>query len=220
MTAQVVHTAADVDGDELLIALGLPPPRGTVVLNGSAAELDPSLATRLAEVVGRPGLAGLAERERLTVVTGGTDAGIFSILGQAMTTRSEPLVGVAPRSLVQPDGGVPLEPHHSHFVLVDGDEWGDETATLLALARALARQAPSVAVICGGGPVTRREALGHVRDGRPIVVLAGSGRYADELARERVHTGDITVCALSDGADALVAAVLAALAGSTGRARG
>jgi hypothetical protein len=237
-TAKVVEARADVDGDELVAALGLPRPRGTVVLNGSAAELDDDLVARLAAVVGGDGLAGMAVRQGLTAVTGGTDAGIFSILGRAMTARTAPLVGVAPGPLVTWPGrdarGVPLEPHHSHFVLVDGQKWGDETEVLLGLARALGAQAPSVAVICGGGPVTRKEVLGHVRDGRPVVVLGGSGRLADELAdaaaghgegalqgtAEIAGSGTLTVCPLSDGAGALVDAVLAALAGSTGGSAG
>ena len=111
-------------------------------------------------------------------------------------------------------------------MLVDGDEWGDETEALLALARALGAQAPSAAVICGGGPITRKEVSGHMRDGRPVVVLSGSGRFADELVAsvagkgEIAGGGGITVCPLSWGAEALVAALLAALFGSTGRTAG
>lgn len=231
-TAGAVAVAAPpgAGGDELVAALGLPPPRATVVLNGSATVADPGLARSLAGVIGGAGLAATVSAERLTVVTGATDAGIFSMLGAAMAGRSAPLVGVAPRRLVTWAGGpagelVALEPHHSHFVLVDGDEWGDETGALLALARALARSAPSVAVICGGGPVTRREALGHVHDGRPLVVLAGSGRFADDLAAgvagagpgsdraaaEIVAGGDVTVVPLDAGGPALGRAVLAAL---------
>jgi hypothetical protein len=229
-TAVAVKAAADVSGDDLIARLGLPGPRATVVLNGTAAELDGDLATRLSGVLGADGLAGLAVREGLSVLTGGTDAGIFSVLGRGMGGRSAPLVGVAPRSLVAWSGEqvcdpVALEPHHSHFVLVDGPgEWGVETPALLGLAAALGRRAPSVAVICGGGPVTCREALGHVRAGRPLVVVSGTGRVADDLAAavagavpssgdvaEIVAHGRLTVCPLTGGGLTLVAAVLAAL---------
>ncbi len=156
-----------------------------------------------------------------------------------MPRRSAPLVGIAPRRLVTWPGRlpaalrwldrsrVPLEPHHSHFLLVDGVRWGDETPAFLALAGALSERAPSVAVVCGGGPVTRQEVLGHVRDDRPVLVLDGSGRFADELAAaldgrapgqrydptlaEIVADGDVSVCALSAGASALSDAVHAAL---------
>lgn len=185
----IVEARADAGGDELLAALGLPAPRATVILNGTTAERDPRLAGVLGE------LAAAAKRERLTVVTGGTDAGIFSLFGAAMVQPTAPLVGVAPRSR----DGVALEPHHTHFVVVDGDTWGDETPALLALADALGRLAPSVAVVCGGGPVTRTEVAGHQRAGRPILAVAGSGGMADELAERGVAPA------------ALAAAVLAAL---------
>jgi hypothetical protein len=167
----VVEAHPGAGGDDLLTALQLPAPRATVILNGTTAERDPRMADVLA------GLAAAVHRERLTVVTGGTDAGIFSLFGQAIGAPSAPLIGVVPRER----DGVPLEPHHTHVVLVDGDSWGDETPALLALAEALARLGPSVAVICGGGAVTRAEVAGHQRAGRPIVAVAGSGGVADEL---------------------------------------
>ncbi len=217
---KMVETAPDVDGEELLAALDVPPPRATLVLNGSAGILAPGDADHLAAVFGADGLAGAVAGERLTAVTGGTDAGIFSILGRSLVAHSAPVIGVAPRSLVSWPGGPPaagrvaLEPHHSHFVLVEGDAWGDETATLLSLSRALSRSAPSVAVICGGGPVTRNEVLGHVRDRRPLVVLGGSGRLADELAAGTAGIADgakMTVCPVSAGGPALARAVVDAL---------
>lgn len=214
---RVVETPPGADGDHLLAALDVPPPRATLVLNGSTGDLDAAVADHLAAAFREDGLAEAVSRERLTTVTGGTDAGIFSILGRALVDRSAPLIGVAPLDLVSWSGGagqVPLEPHHSHFVLVEGDEWGDETSTLLAVARALGRRAPSVAVICGGGPVTRNEALGHVRDGRPLVVLAGSGRFADDLAQGVEDLGDgakVTVCPVDAGGPALARAVIGAL---------
>ena len=224
--AVAVDAPPDAGGEHLVALLGLPSPRGTIVVNGTTAELDRALAADVTEVLGANGLAGAVDRHGLTVITGGADGGIFSILGRAMGARSGGLVGVAPRALVTWPGGpagdrVPLEPHHSHFLLVDGGAWGDETAALLDLAATLGRLAPSVAVICGGGTVTRREAVGHSRCGRPLVVVAGSGRVADELVgdtrpadaetAEIVARGQITVCQLSAGGPALVEAVLAAL---------
>ncbi|MDP1804901.1 MAG: hypothetical protein Q8K72_07035 [Acidimicrobiales bacterium] len=182
----IVEARADAGGDELLAALGLPAPRATVILNGTTAECDPALAGVLGE------LAAAARRERLTVVTGGTDAGIFALFGAAMGDEpTAPLVGVAPRDRA----GVALEPHHTHYVLVDGDAWGDETPALLALAGALGRLAPSVAVICGGGPLTRTEVAGHQAAGRPIVAVAGSGGVAGELAG--VAAGELVEAVLS-----------------------
>ena len=190
VTARRVHVPDGVPGEELVRMLDLPPPRGTLVLNGSTASLGRDVRARLAHLI-VDGVAALAATEGLTVVTGATDAGIFSLLGPAMDGCRAPLVGVAPEGLVSWPGMrsrsgfaelEPLEPHHSHFLLVKGDEWGDETATMMELARALGGTAPSVAVLCGGGTVARTEALAHVHAGRPLVVVAGSGRLADEIA--------------------------------------
>ncbi|MGI9023553.1 MAG: hypothetical protein ACR2HV_10065 [Acidimicrobiales bacterium] len=238
--ARVVEVAPDLDGEELFRRLRLPEPRGTVILNGSTAELRPHLVAPLGEVIA--GVARFAVYHGLTVVTGATDAGIFSVLGSAMERRSAPLVGVAPAGLVGEPGEAPepepeqnpagrerLEPHHSHFVLVDGDEWGDETQALLALAGALGSRAPSAAVLCGGGAGARVEILGHCRAGRPVIVIAGSGRFADELAAavsrsgegvdpavaEMVDGGEVVVCGLEDGPAAVTRALSRAL-GLTG----
>ena len=234
-TARALRVAADVDGEEVLRRLDLPPPKGTLVVNGSTAELNADLEDRLGLVIGQ-GVAGVALADGLTVLTGATDAGIFSILGPAMNGRSAPLVGVAPDGLVSWAGRRPallgwldrnredLEPHHSHFVLVHGDDWGDETRVLLALAAALAARGPSGVVLCGGGAVARQEAVGHSRAGRSLVALAESGRLADDLAEavglgrgedpliaEIVERGNVTVCPLSAGPEAVASAVRAAL---------
>ena len=182
----VVEVRPDAGGEALVAALDLPAPRATVILNGTTAERD----LRLAGVLGD--LAAAARAERLTVLTGGTDAGIFALFGAAIGEPTAPLVGVAPLHR----DGVPLEPHHTHAVLVQGDAWGVETPVLLALAEALA---PAAAVICGGGAVTLTEVDGHLRAGRPVLAVAGSGGVADELPEHAVAPAD------------LVAAVLAAL---------
>jgi hypothetical protein len=181
----------DVSGEEAAAALGLPPPRGVIVLNGGTTEFSATESDLVRHRVSE-GVARIAVERELTVVTGGTDAGIFSLFGQALgDERTAPCVGVVPASLVAWPGraaqaaedAAPLEPHHSHFLLVSGDEWGVETDAMLALSDALSVGSASVAVLAGGGTGARREAVGHVRAGRTVIVLAGTGRFADELAR-------------------------------------
>ena len=228
----MVETPQGADGGALLDRLGVPSPRGSLVVNGTTAPLGPGLDA-LGDVLAE-GVAAVALADGLTIVTGATDAGIFSLLGAALDGATAPVIGVAPLDLVTwPGNGPagpdrePLEPHHSHFVLVEGGEWGDETATLLALAAALGAGAPTAAVLCGGGVVARNETLGHVRAGRPVVVLAGSGRLADQLVEalaatdppddpalgEIVGRGDLLVCPVPAGADALAGALRQVMAG-------
>jgi hypothetical protein len=194
-TALAVVAPADVSGDDAADALGISTqPRGLVVLNGTTEAIprDRALSLRRAAEA----LAGVVVDERLTVLTGGTDAGIFGLFGRALSDRrTAPCIGVAPLSAVTwpgKDGGetgaadlVPLEPHHSHFLLVEGVEWGTETPALIELSQTLAAERPSVVVLAGGGEGARREVLEQVRRGREVLVLAGSGRFADEVVAAR-----------------------------------
>jgi hypothetical protein len=184
---QIARVARDAPAGEIVRALQLQPAQGLVVLNGSTTDDEPD--ERLRALL-TDGLARLAADDGLTVVTGGTDAGVFALFGSGLGDQSPvACIGVAPLGRVTwpgrtdpPDDAVALEPHHSHFVLVDGDAWGDETGTMLRLAAALAGDGASVAVLAGGGEGAKRELLGHVRAGRDVVVLSGTGRVADDVA--------------------------------------
>lgn len=199
--ATVVLAPPDVSGEDAAAALGLSRPRGLVVLNGGTAALAPDVEARLRRMLGE-GLARVAFEERLTVVTGGTDAGVFALFGDALDERSAPCVGVAPAGLVGWPGGerssgapsdeppVGLEPHHSHFLLVEGEEWGVETDAMLALTEALSGGCPSLAVLAGGGAGARREVLAHLRAGREVIVLDGTGRFAERLAEAAAGGGE------------------------------
>ncbi len=170
----------------------MPRSNGLVVVNGGTEDLPKAVSQHLLEAL-RDGLVRVAEEDRLTVLTGGTDAGIFQILGEAFEAYGgeRRLIGVAPTKLVAWDdsvtdrdnGRVRLEPHHTHFVLIDTASWGGETELLLEIAREIGRHEPSVAVLASGGSIARREVLGHVAQGRSVVVLAGTGRLADDVAQ-------------------------------------
>jgi hypothetical protein len=202
-SALAVVAPTDVSGADAVAALQLEPPRALITLVGSTNKLKPSVATVLRSSIGE-GLARVAADERLTVVTGGTDAGIFAIFGRALAGQATaPCVGVAPagavtwpgrneRELDLPLGRrvVQLEPHHTHFLLVEGAEWGTETEALIALAATLAAECPSVAILAGGGEGARQEVLEQIRGGRGVLVLSGTGLFADELT-DAMTTGDV-----------------------------
>jgi SLOG in TRPM, prokaryote len=192
-----------VSGEDAAAALGLSRPRGLIVLNGGTADFSPDVDAALRRTLG-DGLARIAIEEVLTVVTGGTDAGIFALFGEALDDdRTAPCVGVVPAGLVTWPGRetssgrgpsdeqpVPLESHHSHFLLVEGDEWGVETDAMLALTEALSGGCPSLAVLAGGGAGARREVLAHLRAGREVIVLDGTGRLAERLAEATAGRGE------------------------------
>ena len=76
----------------------------------------------------------------------------------------------------------PLEPHHTHFVLVPGKAWGDEAPWIARVANELSYKAPSVTILINGGKIAWLDVTSSVKARRPVVVLAGSGRTADTLA--------------------------------------
>jgi hypothetical protein len=75
-----------------------------------------------------------------------------------------------------------LEAHHTHFVIVPGDNWGDEAPWIARTATILAGAAPSITVLIGGGQIAYADVRHSVEAGRRIVVVAGSGGTADGLA--------------------------------------
>jgi hypothetical protein len=210
--ARIVHTSRATAAGELVRLLDLPATPGVVVLNGGTEEQDGTQEQRLRSALAE--LAGVVSKPGLTVVTGGTDAGVFALLGESLGDGTlVRCIGVAPEALVTWPGredaaadAVPLEPHHSDFVLVDGGRWGDETGTMMSLTAAIAAGGPSLAILAGGGEVAATELLAHVRAGRRVVVLAGTGRLADAVAaaveaggsrdpqlREAVASGRVSV---------------------------
>ena len=195
--AQVIYAPQGTPIQSIIATLDAAPPRGVLAFTGGTAQLSNDLQARLGQAI-QDGVARVAAQAQLTVVTGGTDAGVFTLLGQGLERwgHNAPCIGVAVASLVQhpeptptwvdpsPTEGnfIPLEPNHSHFVLVEGEQWGDETVTLFDIVGALSEHAPSVQVFASGGAILRREVVTNVRQRRPVICIAGSGRFADELA--------------------------------------
>lgn len=171
---------------EALDALGLETQRPVLVLIGSAAQATETEAASVDELV-EP-LVAAAARVGATIVDGGTDVGAMRAAGRAREEPGPPLVGVAPASVVALPGEpadshtYELEPHHTHFVLVPGSDFGAESPWIAHIAGEIARDGPSVTVLIGGGDVSWLDAAESIGAGRRILALAGSGRAADELA--------------------------------------
>jgi hypothetical protein len=133
----------------------------------------------------------MAARLGVRVVDGATNAGVMALLGEARMERGMrfDLVGVVVDGLAAWPGragflpdGADLDPGHSHFVLVPGEEWGAESPWLARVTATLAAEHPSCTVLIGGGPVSLSDVELSVADERPVVVVSGTGRLADEIA--------------------------------------
>jgi hypothetical protein len=169
--------------------LGLEPPRPTVVVVGGAGGLDEADIERLRPLFAS-GIVPALERHQGAVVDGGTLSGVMRLCGETRASlgASFPLVGVVAAGTVQlpgrpaPPDGAALEPHHSHFVIVPGDEWGAEAPWISNTATLLAGSSPSVTVLINGGQVAYDDVARSVQAGRRVLVVAGSGRTADAIA--------------------------------------
>ena len=173
----------------LIEPLGISPPKNLILLIGGADKLDEKLTARLTQLLSR-GIARAAADAEALIIDGGTQAGVMQIMGQSIADRGRKssLLGVAPAGKVTYPGGppitgngsAPLDPNHSHFVLVDGKEWGSETETLFELAAAF--KVPVLAILVNGGDIAKDELLQSVRRNWPVILIEGSGRLADQVA--------------------------------------
>jgi len=186
LQALLAHVQQETPADDIVAALKVPQPRGVISLNGGTAELDEILEIKLRLLL-VDGLARFAAENVITLVTGGTDAGVFSLLGEGLAKwgRRAPCIGVTPsRPVTWPgrsQGETSLEPHHSHFIVVEGKDWGDEVQTMFSFVQTLSQDCPSVAVFAGGGNITLREMQANVEQGREMILIAASGRSTDAV---------------------------------------
>jgi hypothetical protein len=189
LTACAIRVHPSMELSVALAELGLHSRRPIIVVVGGASKLSDEDLTRL-RLLFVEVLAPLAEALGASVVDGGTDSGVMQLIGQARAEIGATfhLIGVAPEGKVAlpeqilSSKGTALEPHHTHFVLVPGSQWGDESPWLVHVASVLADKEPSVTVLVNGGEIALKDVSENVKAGRSVLVIAGSGRLADTLA--------------------------------------
>lgn len=156
--------------------------RPVVVLVGGADGMSDADRSRAGALL-RDAVFPLVDRLDAAVVDGGTDTGVMRAAGRARDAIGGrfPLVGVVLGDAIDQDDSL-LEPYHTHLLLVPGSNWGDESPWIAGLASVVAGGAPSATLVVNGGGITFTD-IGHSLDlGRPVVVVAGSGRTADAVA--------------------------------------
>lgn len=199
-SARAIYATADADPAQARQALQLPEGGRSVAVMGGAALMEDD-STRTIRSGLEDGLVRFAQDYAVTLVDGGTAAGVMELLGVARARRNYtfPLVGVTVAGHVafpgHPADGdhALLDPWHSHFVLVEGDEFGEESDLLAGITlSAAAGGGKALGMIINGGAIVKREAharaVGPLR--LPLLVLTDSGRFADELADARANGSD------------------------------
>ena len=165
-----------------------------VLIGGEIAQQHAALIRQSIETI-----AQTAEDMNAVVICGGTDMGVMAEIGQIRSRKGHtfPLVGVTPESLVTWPRGPrgtkflwwgqqrwQLESHHSHFILVPGSQFGDETPWISDTAILLSKDRGSVTILINGGEVSRKDIELSLEDGRAVIALGGTGRLTNDLAIE------------------------------------
>ena len=167
---------------EALTQLNIPHPKTVIVLVGGAGGigwLDKFPMRKAIKII-----AKLAEETQSVVVDGGTQAGIMTEIGRQRKQNkfSFPLIGVVFDSLLmKKEPGSILDPNHTHFFLIPGDDWGDESAWISKIATQIAGDKKSITILVNGGQISRTDVGYSVLEDRPTFVMRGTGRMANKI---------------------------------------
>ena len=182
VNVNAAHITADQEIPAALEQLEIPHPRSVIVLVGGASGigwLDKFPMSKAIRVITR-----LAEETGSVVVDGGTQAGIMQEIGRQRKRNkfSFPLIGVVFDSLLmQEDPKSVLDPNHTHFFLIPGENWGDESAWISKIATAIAADKKSITVLVNGGEISKTDVEYSLLENRAAYVMRGTGRMADEI---------------------------------------
>lgn len=226
--ATAVQVETDTPVDEIIRVLNIPIPGPCLFISGGAGGMSDE-DVKKTRLIMDEGVAQFAAQHGLIVIDGGTESGVMQMIGEARRNHHYgfPLIGVAPLGKVNYPGHInrdseaELNSNHSHFVLVNTDEWGGESQMIIDLTRAISgyKKEPALGVLINGGKVSQQDIYLATAKGDqkiPILVLEGSGRFAEELAtafrtgysnqsilRAIIAGGDIKLLATGEGVETM-----------------
>jgi hypothetical protein len=210
-SSPVARISQESQLQEVRAGLGLDSDEPVIVLVGGAAGIKDTHAQIINHITGV--IANTAEDTGAIIIDGGTKSGVMAAIGNSRLEGNYhfPLVGVAVERLVtyphkplgkmkddQSDQIAPLDPNHTHFVLVPGSNWGDESQWISKLASTLSGRNPSITILVNGGEISRLDVEHSLNAGREVVVINGSGRLADELAMTSISSSLLKIVSLDD----------------------
>jgi hypothetical protein len=182
INVDAVNISDNSEIPEALNQLGIPHPKPVIVLVGGAGGIGWLDKFPMRKAIGI--ITKLAEETQSVVLDGGTQAGIMQEIGKQRKKGkfSFPLVGVVFDSLImKEDPKSILDPNHTHFFLIPGDDWGDESAWISKIATSIAGDNKSITILVNGGNISRTDVEYSLLENRPVFIMRGTGRLADEI---------------------------------------
>ena len=227
-TSRAINVESDVAVDEVVQALGLKTPSSCIFISGGAGGMSDEDIKRTRAIMDE-GVAKFASEHNITIIDGGTESGVMQMIGEARENHhySFPLIGVAPQGKIKypgnenPNSEAELDSNHSHFVLVNSDEWGGESQMIVDLTRRICGQTEkhALGILINGGKIAQQDIYLATAQGDqkiPILVLEGSGRFAEQLAtafrtgqanqqilKAIIAGGDIKILATGEGVETM-----------------
>lgn len=188
--AEAVRVRTNTDPKAVLALLNIKAAAPTIFVTGGAAYMSEEDTIRTREII--ESVVDFAAEHQAIVIDGGTESGVMQMVGDARRKGNYhfPLIGVSPYGKIaypghdNPAADAQLEDSHSHFVLVDGEDWGAESEMIVGLTKAASGFAtfPAIGILINGGKIARQEVFLAVSKEIPMLILEGSGRLADEIA--------------------------------------
>ncbi len=198
---QTIHFSSTQQASAILVKPNIDPKRAleqvkigdyqaVIIMHSGAAGMTDDYLKQLSRLF-TEGLVCFAEEHRVLIVDGGTEAGGMKLIGEARQAINGtfPLLGLPiTKGITYPggpepeEGRWPLNAGHSHFLLVEADDFGEESDLLVSIADV--HPVPRLALIVNGGGIVEKEAGMHAKRNTPLVTLKGSGRFADDLASQ------------------------------------
>ncbi|MGZ9164834.1 MAG: hypothetical protein ACXW4U_06630 [Anaerolineales bacterium] len=182
-TVRAAYISDNIDINKAIEELQIPHPKTVIVLVGGAGGIGWLDKFPMRKAIGI--VARLADETQSIVIDGGTQAGIMTEIGKQRKRNrfSFPLIGVVFDSLLmKKDPQSILDPNHTHFFLIPGEDWGDESEWIARIATTIAGDKKSITILVNGGKISRTDVEYSLMENRPTFVMRGTGRLADEIS--------------------------------------
>lgn len=208
ITVKAANISTDDEIQEALTDLEIPHPKPVIVLVGGAGGIgfmDKFPMKKAVSIV-----AQLAEDTGAVVLDGGTQAGIMTEMGVQRKKHGYtfPLVGVVFDALLMKEEPASILDHnHTHFILIPGSDWGDESTWISKIATVVAGDRKSITILVNGGKISRMDVEYSLMAKRPTYVMRGTGRLADEITL----TGYVSAIDISEKSDHILETLKAKL---------